>query len=483
MRRELVVWTVALLAAVSSAAPQPTNINETKAIPKGSVVISVDPSVEIGPIKPMNAVNNGPQPSRGDQKRSCWREFCALKVPYARSHDAALHSGYGGQHMGDITAIFPNFDADENDPASYDFTLTDKYVKDLASAGTKTFFRLGQSIEHWIKKYGVLPPKDNAKWARVCEHVIAHYTEGWADGFDAGIVYWEIWNEPDLDARNENWKKNPRTWGGSPEDFFAFYETAAKHLKARFPQLKIGGPAIAGGTGDKGWGEKFLAYMERHRVPIDFLSWHGYMTTPVAAVDRAKEWRRRLDAHGYTKAESIYNEWNYVEGWSDEYPRSVDRIRGLKGAVFTASVMAACQDAPVDMLMYYDLRPNTIFNGVFDFNSMNPLPGYWAFYAWRRLADAGTQVEAKLAGDTSGVRAIAARGKDGRARLLVANYTFDENFHASKTVAVAFPRPFVDGRVHLVDSRFTYAETEFPVRDGRLVLTLEPLSFAVVELP
>ena len=43
-------------------------------------------------------------------------------------------------------------------------------------------------------------PKDFKKWAVICEHIIRHYTEGWADGFFYDMPYWEIWNEPDLDS-------------------------------------------------------------------------------------------------------------------------------------------------------------------------------------------------------------------------------------------------------------------------------------------
>ena len=90
----------------------------------------------------------------------------------------------------------------------------------MCRAGTKVFFRLGQTIEHGPKKYGALPPKDFAKWARICEHVIRHYNEGW--GVDKewttlnvawsnqfNIVYWEIWNEPDLDT---SYVELPNKW-------------------------------------------------------------------------------------------------------------------------------------------------------------------------------------------------------------------------------------------------------------------------------
>ena len=48
----------------------------------------------------------------------------------------------------------------------------------IEAAGTKVFYRLSHRIEHEVKKYGTLPPKDFKKWAVICEHIIRHYTEG-----------------------------------------------------------------------------------------------------------------------------------------------------------------------------------------------------------------------------------------------------------------------------------------------------------------
>ena len=149
------------------------------AVPVASaeILVTVDAADEVGPIKIMNAVNNGPSKARADQSRGNFAEYRALRVPYARTHDSRNQATSGG-HTVDISAVFPDFDADENDPKNYDFVCTDHYLDAIRRAGTEVFFRLGQSIEHGPKKYGVLPPKDYMKWARVCEHVIRHYNEG-----------------------------------------------------------------------------------------------------------------------------------------------------------------------------------------------------------------------------------------------------------------------------------------------------------------
>ena len=149
--------------------------------------LKLDSNKIIQSIKPMNAVNNGPSRPRSSQSRGNFESYSAAGFPYARTHDANLCFDYGAPHTVDITAIFPDFDADENDPMSYDFVLTDEYIKTILESGTKVFYRLGQSIEHSKKKYGVLPPKDFNKWARICEHIILHFNEGWADGYHYGI--------------------------------------------------------------------------------------------------------------------------------------------------------------------------------------------------------------------------------------------------------------------------------------------------------
>ena len=97
----------------------------------------------------MNAANNGP-------KGGNFEDYKALRIPYARTHDTPHR---WNSHTVDIDQIFPDWNANVNNPKSYDFTLTDELLAMMIKAGTKPFFRLGQSIEHDSKKYGIYPPK------------------------------------------------------------------------------------------------------------------------------------------------------------------------------------------------------------------------------------------------------------------------------------------------------------------------------------
>lgn len=340
--------------------------------------VKIDFSKSVGKMKPMHAVNNGPvYKFAEDQRITNIEAFREAGIPYARTHDASFCSSYGGYHTVDVHVIFPDFDADPNDPASYDFPVTDEYMRVCYHAGVKVFYRLGAKIEHEIKKYGTLPPKDFHKWAVICEHIIRHYTEGWADGFHYDIEYWEIWNEADLD---EDDSPNKRCWGGTKQEYFELYNIAATHLKQCFPHLKIGGPALAG---KMPWAEEFLANL---KAPLDFFSWHRYKPDPAQIALRAKETRELLDRYGYTETESILNEWNYVRSFvGDDWVYSLRREKGLKGAAFTSSVMCDSQAGSVDMLMYYDARPCGM-NGMFDSDLVcDKLKGYYPFLMFNNL--------------------------------------------------------------------------------------------------
>lgn len=442
--------------------------------------VIVNTSLIKGPIKIMNAVNNGPVKSGDSQSRGNFQAFKDCRIPYARTHDAAFSSSYGGEHTVDITAIFPDFSKDVNDPNAYDFTLTDNYLWTIHEAGTGIFFRLGQKIEHSLKKYGIMPPADFKKWAEICEHIICHYNEGWANGVKGNnIEYWEIWNEPDLDWSSGAWKTNPKTWGGSQKQFFEFYEIVANHLNKCFPALKIGGPALCY---DEKWADEFLAYMSAHHVALDFFSWHIYAIYPGDIALKAQNMRKLLDKYGYKDTESILDEWNYVKGWTEDFLYSSQVMTSLKGGAFIAAVLNTCQSQPVDMLMYYDARPGTVFNGLFDFVTYAPLEGYYALYAWSKLCNLGKQVEATSS--EKDVQVTAATNEKGRTSVFVSRYNENNNVVAKKVVKVNVKGLKDDAELvgHITDSSHRYTEIPLVAKNGIIEIVLESNAFMMIDI-
>ena len=297
-------------------------------------IVNVNFNNIIGKIKPMHAVNNGPIKGGYEQVRSNFDDFKAAKIPFVRNHDASACFTYSAGHAVDVHWIFPNFDADVNDPASYDFYYTDLYTQTILETGAKVYYRLGSVIEHGMKKYGTIMPKDFQKWAEICEHIIRHYNEGWADGFYWNIDVWEIWNEPDGIAANGD---RPN-WTGNDEQFYELYKVASRHLKKCFPNLKIGGPSTSGCKPD--WWKAFFEYQtaDGEKSPCDFLGWHWYGNNPRDIYARAQAIRDVVDEAGYTDTETHLTEWNYLEGWTDKYVASIEAIIGIHGAAMTAAM-------------------------------------------------------------------------------------------------------------------------------------------------
>ena len=395
--------------------------------------LQVNFSNSVGRVKPMHATNNGPVLRRSDFEGGTMHpfnnnleEFRSAGIPYARTHDTSFYHRYGLEHTVDVYYVFPDFDADPDDPESYDFACTDAYVWACEKAGVEVFYRLGHRIEHEVRRYGSNPPKDFEKWARVCEHIIRHYTEGWADGFRYKMTYWEIWNEPDL--RWQNAAKDSPTWTGTKEEFFRFYNVVATHLKQCFPHLKIGGPALAH---DLGWASDFLQNLS---APLDFFSWHCYSATVENMLERIKSVNDLLTKYGYGDVESILNEWNYVRGWhGDDIVYSHEHRGKIKGAAFTLAAMCACQYAAVDMLMYYDARPNEFWNGMFDDTVVGKvLKGYYPFPMFHSLYQLGTAVEVSPAED--GLYLCAAKNGE-EAGVILCHYNNDDTA-APRTVLV-----------------------------------------------
>lgn len=337
----------------------------------------------LGIIKPMNAVNNGPAGSlvRGTGNAE---KYAALKIPYARLHDSSFSSYYGGEFTVDVHRIFRDFSRDADDPAAYSFKSTDEYLNKIVDAGTKIFFRLGASIEHGEKR-GTYPPPDNLKWAKICEKIIRHYNEGWADGFFFGIEYFEIWNEPDLRKGEES-----PTWQGTNEEFIEFFKTSLSYLKEKFPTLKIGGAAFSSIWNPRA--REVIKSIAEANIPIDFISYHWYGKDVAELRATVKEAADFVKSVGLSDVLLILNEYNYVKGWcGEDWKYSLRMTKRLMGASFVAGVMALGQSLPVDMLMYYDARPSGM-NGIFDTDTLEPLPTYHTLLMFREVKEYGGYV-------------------------------------------------------------------------------------------
>ena len=391
--------------------------------------ITVDLNKPVGKIKDMNSVGQPPISGIGYNAYGAFHYLSDVSVKYSRLHD--IGGAFGGNRYVDVPNIFRDFNADENDPASYDFVNTDLLISALVRHGIEPYYRLGVTIENnsEVKAYRIFPPADYEKWARVCEHIIAHYNEGWANGHHYGIKYWEIWNEPDDECTDTH---TSMMWVGTKEEFYNLYGVTAKHLKNRFPDIKIGGYAAIGFCAINGEPKPltkepekiyqldflygFLDYIKENDIPLDFFSWHSYRE-PARVVEEARWYRECLDSRGFSHVESHLNEWN---------PVSINRGGKIcpgtaEHAARVAATMLGCQNAPVDLLAIYDAR-FTVGGYAAFFTELKypirPTHAYYSFAAFASLYNIGTEV--KLERDADGVYALCAYNGNSGA-IMIAN--------------------------------------------------------------
>lgn len=429
--------------------------------------VRVDFSKELGKIKPLHGINNSPV-KYGEPMP----ELKAAGIPFCRLHDTA--GLFGGTHFVDIPNVFPNFDADPSDPASYDFAFTDAYLTSLTKSGMEPFYRLGVTIEnhHKIKAYEIHPPKDFQKFARICEGIIRHYNEGWANGFKYNLRYWEIWNEPE----------NPPMWTGTREQYFELYRVTANHLKKTFPNIKVGGYAGCGfyslnrpnlmkskfHQSFLTWFDAFLAFVTnpKTQAPLDFYSWHLYTADPEEIILHAKYVDSKLKQYKLNQTENIFDEWNYIPN----KPTQFDDMKEMPGAAFVASAFCLMQSSPIDKAMYYDALPERTYGGLYYFPSEKVSKTYYSFLAYNALYKLGIQVQSS-ADSSNKLYALAAKNKERKAAVLLTNNSGEKIDTTLEINGITLKNP----KVLLLDKDHIFVPDDKVLTDGSK-LTLPPLS-------
>jgi hypothetical protein len=453
------------------------------AVENGQPNVVVDFAKSAGKIRALHGVNNGPVSWGGSADLTNYHKEAGF--PSARLHDCH----YAGANVVDIHFIFPIFDADADDPKYYRFAETDAYLAAMVNLGEQITYRLGESIECRSRAYSdggfyVHPPKDFAKWTKICVNIIRHCNEGWANGHHYNIKHWEIWNEPE--------ENNIGMWVGTQQQYFELYETAAKGIKAHDPSLKVGGSVVWMGSP---LFRPFLAYCRDRKLPLDFLSWHSYPDQPQNLAGDAVTARKVLDEYGFRNAESRVTEWHPMwYKWSGDIDcnelgnpnpqkyatmrEKFDLMRGPKAAAFVASALMLVQDGPLDMANYYtaDTNPWSMFDSF-------GVPGrvYYAFVAFNQLTKTPNRVACEPQGaPRPDITMCAGLSNDHTtASILISNYGPTES-----RLAIGLPNLPFSGRVQAetlaVDATHEFTRIGVAALEpGKARLTLSIPGYAV----
>ncbi|MBE5776644.1 MAG: xylan 1,4-beta-xylosidase [Clostridiales bacterium] len=157
----------------------------------------------------------------------------------------------------------------------YNFTYLDRVMDKYLRMGIKPFLELGfmpqqmasgaQTIFYW--KGNTTPPADEEKWTGLVKATLTHLCERY--GYQE-VAAWpcEVWNEPNLPGFWENADK---------QKYLRLYEITSQAVREAVPDMKVGGPAICGGSGSLQWIKDFLTFCRDKKLPLDFVTRHAYM--------------------------------------------------------------------------------------------------------------------------------------------------------------------------------------------------------------
>jgi xylan 1,4-beta-xylosidase len=333
--------------------------------------ISIDATLTVGALRPLSGVQ-----ALDAQGTAFYR---SARIDLVRIPDAAATA--------DIDAIFPDANADVENPKSYDFGPTDRLVASIKSGGAEPLFRLGRSA-------GTAPdpPANPDKWAQIVRHVVLHYNAAWNKGFRYGIRYWEVWNSSD----------SKLFWSGTPEEYYALYAKTARAIETADASALVGGPAISKPLIAGAYREKFLDFVRLNRLPLDFFSWHFYTVDsndPYLFVTIARQLRTILDTHGFGSTKNVLDQWN-------EDPSEPDASKAAR-ASFAASSLIYMLGGPIDAQTFHPDAEARLEAALGAFGALKSTP----------------VLIRVTGGDDAGFAVAAGRSKDGRLiQILISNY-------------------------------------------------------------
>lgn len=394
-------------------------------------IITADFSRRLGKIKPLLGVIGGPRFGL-DLEYDLTAEYRALSVPMVRVADVERPHG-GGRYL-DIHNVFPDRELDERLPESYNFAPTDRYLLAVKECGAGIYLRLGESVDTYEVRPYLRPKMSYEKLARVCEKIIAHYNAGWGGGYKLGIKYVEIWPSADRSSG----------FSGTAEEYFELYRTVSRHLKEKFPKLKIGGYSSGGFFSLNHFSangvereyidflEKFLGYVTARdtECPLDFFSWECHADSPEELALHARYATSYLAQYRLKRTESIISSFRIATA-----PATEQYARREYPSELAASLVIA-EKSEVDMMFYNSLDPRgsaaiTLDDG----KTPHPYAAYQVLSAFGALYRCGTLVPTTddfrreiytlaAASDTEGALLVVTREFSGMIELEIKDSAF-----------------------------------------------------------
>jgi hypothetical protein len=273
----------------------------------------------------------------------------------------------------------------------YHFGALDRSVGTILKAGARPLMCIcfKPRVLFPAVDQAVVEPNDYAAWDKLVLSLVRHFKQWGHRGW-----YWEVANEPDIGES-----------GGcpylfEPDSYLRYYRHTAQAILRADAEAKVGGPALANVRSPIL--PALLQAAEKQKLPLHFVSWHIYSSSPSAIRGTSQYVRDLLKKYPALKPETVLDEWN------------MDLLNPPLDARFqpcyVAEVVYQMKEASLDYSCYYQIRDYHVsydrfapfmsptgtafmtrwwnrmpqFDGLFDYQD-NVRPAYFAFKLLARL--------------------------------------------------------------------------------------------------
>ena len=280
----------------------------------------------------------------------------------------------------------------------YHFETLDPSVDEIVRAGARPLMVIAikPKVLFPAIDQNIVDPDDYAAWEDLISHLVKHYKNRGLTG-----LYWEVGNEGDIGESGGS------PYRFTPENYVRYYRhTVAAILKAD-PGAQVGGPAVASWTSPIL--PALIAFCDKEKVPLSFVSWHSYTSDPIAIQGTIKGVKSILAQHPSLHPETILDEWNMALTVPPKDPRIqpafvAETAWRMKASGLSYSCYYHIRDYHVDrdrftpffssrgasfMASWWNRMPQ--YSGLFDYQNVMR-PAYFTFELLSRVT--GDRLEA-----------------------------------------------------------------------------------------
>ncbi len=204
---------------------------------------------------------------------------------------------------------------DSSGNLSLNWTQLDETVCDIYHTGAKPFFSLGYMPSALSSDGSVISePRNWNEGAFLVQKTIERYSGvstrlcGQVNNFWLTDIYYEVWNEPDLEAFGK-WTNKPE---GKSYQTLYYYSSLGAQKAQSVNHFFLGGPATA--SLYKNWIVNLSDFALKNNLKLDFFSWHHYsanISDFSQQIGDLNVWLTDERFSNYRSLPRIISEWGY----------------------------------------------------------------------------------------------------------------------------------------------------------------------------